>query len=900
MKRLICLLLTMSMLCACLPVSAELPVNNTRYAFRAEDVLAHYPKAFLLCDEWTRLATAGNNIDLLVLDVINKDADTSALQAALRDTLGIAKTNFLKLIGLTDEDYIEKLMRQAASDYYRAIIASDSYSGTSVIAQVNEDFHFLKDVAQDGYESTEDFVTNWMLKDNLKLLRESFGDAQVEKLLSYFMDLDFYKQIQKSFKRAKLTGYAIDVVQYAVAFAEMMSVDVGMLNYLIRTLPKDDALYEGLMLYKNYISQDLTEYYFKEMFLSDQLFDFITEKVVETLFLAGGGLYIKIAAVVWDVLGGYFMDQIFSKTASLEEVNALALYMQYNLSLQMQVQRIFSTGQGDATFKEASDELEMLIAAYVRGLDTLLGKFLTVRKLGKLNKQDKALYKEALNSISRYKYKVLVKSACEYATKVHTEGLDDCGHDPYHNPIEIEWPEDEIGQAIRTVMGKYPPNDFVGYKGSSRLFVNEVMAELSHGNTKLIDTPVDYGFALEAEQLSPTGGAGLEQLAFAPVYTTDYLELVEDLRAVLLTARCGDVLCAYSGYGQQVSLIWDATKSKVTLYDSGSVMRRLSYTPQGSIGYYDVSINALAKWLVRPITKGSEAIAGYALYRFQPATEPEPEPEPEQPILDPTSSGSGTQADPYRLSTAEDLFALAARINGGDPCEDVSFVLTQNIALNQGMDLGVEWIPMRSFKGTLDGAGHAITGLYVPDAYDVLKRCIDEGTAQSFYFEPEEGYRHSFSLATNSFGAGSGLFTQIEREGTVRNLTVSGRIDTAYYGGLALAGGIAGKNLGKVQNCQSYITFFHRTNDYASYYGGICGENSGQVSNCLDQSRMYRDPAILEEKYRDLEYVDYYGVACDVTQFGKGWPDDMGNLNCTDHSQDMGVAVPTQWNTYQP
>ena len=81
------------------------------------------------------------------------------------------------------------------------------------------------------------------------------------------------------------------------------------------------------------------------------------------------------------------------------------------------------------------------------------------------------------------------------------------------------------------------------------------------------------------------------------------------------------------------------------------------------------------------------------------------------PAADAPWDGSGTEADPWRILTAEDLRALADGVNGGESYDDCFFALRQDIDLG-----GAEWTPIGygvdyPFRGTLLGRGHSITGL---------------------------------------------------------------------------------------------------------------------------------------------------------------------------------------------
>ena len=78
---------------------------------------------------------------------------------------------------------------------------------------------------------------------------------------------------------------------------------------------------------------------------------------------------------------------------------------------------------------------------------------------------------------------------------------------------------------------------------------------------------------------------------------------------------------------------------------------------------------------------------------------------------DGTLSGSGTEADPYLIASADDLKAFRDKVNAGDN-STLCAKLTQNIDLGNN-----SWTPIISFsatyitayKGTFDGDYHMIS-----------------------------------------------------------------------------------------------------------------------------------------------------------------------------------------------
>ena len=168
------------------------------------------------------------------------------------------------------------------------------------------------------------------------------------------------------------------------------------------------------------------------------------------------------------------------------------------------------------------------------------------------------------------------------------------------------------------------------------------------------------------------------------------------------------------------------------------------------------------------------------------------------------SGGSGTEEDPYLISTAEDLFSLADQINGetnGYAYREAHYRMTADIDLG-----GKEWMPIGlgelfgryGLCGVFDGDGHTVSG---------MKITADKNDVKRFY----------------------GLFGYVS--GTVRNLTVSASELDVQSDTAASTGAVVGKVdfEGVIENCHvtSDVTV---TGSYST--GGIAGASYGMVSGC--------------------------------------------------------------------
>jgi len=171
-------------------------------------------------------------------------------------------------------------------------------------------------------------------------------------------------------------------------------------------------------------------------------------------------------------------------------------------------------------------------------------------------------------------------------------------------------------------------------------------------------------------------------------------------------------------------------------------------------------------------------------------------------------SGSGTETDPYIISTPAQLVELAMLVQEPTPIGDEGYIrkhykLANNIDLsgynaeNTNFNNGRGWIPIGTdwdtpFRDVFDGDGKSITELYI---------------------------NNNTSSAVGLFGFMSGA--------TIRNLSIT----NADVTGSQYTGGIAGGmiNNSRLENC--HVSGVIKSN--SSAVGGIVGlVNLSSVSNC--------------------------------------------------------------------
>ena len=209
-------------------------------------------------------------------------------------------------------------------------------------------------------------------------------------------------------------------------------------------------------------------------------------------------------------------------------------------------------------------------------------------------------------------------------------------------------------------------------------------------------------------------------------------------------------------------------------------------------------------------------------------------------ITPPDVTGSGTEQDPYVISSAKGLNLMAERVNGGtngyasawyELGDDISF--DHGTAYNEhnfdGIGLYDDYDHYIPFCGHFDGKGHTISGI----------RIYKGG-------EDEENYANSYQ----------GLFGWIGSGAEVKNVTLR----DARITGHTAVGGIAGLNSGTVSNC--YVgsdVIIHALAEDASDHGGIAGYNMGTVTGCVSAATVSIDDGSTFGYTEGPKGCQYYG-----------------------------------------
>ncbi|MCH5253141.1 MAG: hypothetical protein J1F22_09255, partial [Lachnospiraceae bacterium] len=175
--------------------------------------------------------------------------------------------------------------------------------------------------------------------------------------------------------------------------------------------------------------------------------------------------------------------------------------------------------------------------------------------------------------------------------------------------------------------------------------------------------------------------------------------------------------------------------------------------------------------------------------------------------------GSGTEKDPYKISTREDLETLADAVNAGNDLKGVYFKQTVDINLGGKDD---PWTVIGYVKGNTP---HPFNGVYDGDNFMIYGLFV--GTTD------EDGE----PVGTQNEDAG--LFGHVGINGVIRKVHV---VDCIVYNKALYVGGIAGRNEGLVEYCSSNASDPDASSGVVNgswqYAGGIVGYNFGTISYC--------------------------------------------------------------------
>ena len=202
-----------------------------------------------------------------------------------------------------------------------------------------------------------------------------------------------------------------------------------------------------------------------------------------------------------------------------------------------------------------------------------------------------------------------------------------------------------------------------------------------------------------------------------------------------------------------------------------------------------------------------------------------------------TGEGTGTEADPYRIGTTQELEKYAHIVNGtnGETKNSAACaVLTADIDFT---NVDLVWTPIGKndlypFTGCFDGRGYTVSGLKInsDDCFVGLFGWVGVGGIVTNVVLTGADVQAASDDINYVIGAVAGY-----NSGTVSSCRVEGTVsgkNTGYANGNTIeAGGIVGENQGTVERCRfsgSVTCEFTDSDAYtAAFAGGIVGYNLG-------------------------------------------------------------------------
>jgi len=198
------------------------------------------------------------------------------------------------------------------------------------------------------------------------------------------------------------------------------------------------------------------------------------------------------------------------------------------------------------------------------------------------------------------------------------------------------------------------------------------------------------------------------------------------------------------------------------------------------------------------------------------------EPQVQTPEIEHLMDGTGTEADPYQISTLTDLQNVAEyQHRHYKLTTDIDASDTENWNGGDGFEpIGEE---DNSFTGTFDGQGHTISNLAIDS---------EDGTVGLFSVIHTEGAVENVTLTDAVIESESGDVGGLVgiSHGNITTVSVSGEV----IADSTAAGGLAGQSTGVVSNASADVTI-----DGDRVVGGLVGENGGTVRDSHAVGEVY-------------------------------------------------------------
>ena len=232
-----------------------------------------------------------------------------------------------------------------------------------------------------------------------------------------------------------------------------------------------------------------------------------------------------------------------------------------------------------------------------------------------------------------------------------------------------------------------------------------------------------------------------------------------------------------------------------------------------------------------------------------------------EPIL----SGKGTAAEPYAVSSYNDLVKFATMINGGNEYSSAYYALTSDVDCGEKQlkPIGNDNYP---FCGVFDGQWHVIkNAVFVAEGnYDGLFGKVGEnGLLKNFGVKKFKmtGYGAASSAPIAGVYASSRAVTNVFAEGKI-DITL--KVDRLSKPKRVAVGGFIAELAGKAADCyaETNVTVKFESYDAFSTVGGFAGRISGEAVRCYSNGSV-SDTALL---YSSMDIGGFAGGVDGTTE----------------------------------
>ena len=214
-------------------------------------------------------------------------------------------------------------------------------------------------------------------------------------------------------------------------------------------------------------------------------------------------------------------------------------------------------------------------------------------------------------------------------------------------------------------------------------------------------------------------------------------------------------------------------------------------------------------------------------------------------VLDYFDGGTGTESDPYIITTADQLMILADKVNRvEDNLNYAHFMLGSDIDLSE-----VSWIPIGTeysadgetlsyatrFYGGFDGNGYTINNLKIYTTGNTVEAGLFGNVADGAYVRNVCINGLDIDISAERYAYIGGIAGNCD--GAIENCVVNGEI-RAESAGTVYAGLVVGQSFGAITGCEAN-GIVNAEGDNTAVAGTLAGRASYKVSGCTAYGEIY-------------------------------------------------------------